>query len=147
MNKMTDVFDHSDYWFLDSFKLEGNHISIIINEGITSTISENVKITSSKKIEDCYPIQVTEKSKKVNIKFLKVLAHQIVDESFAVQEEGKIDGNVLCLHHGSAYLQYLIDNSLVSQLIDEPVLHYSLSLADDVINVITTQHPEVNILS
>lgn len=147
MNKITSVFDHSDYWFLDSFKLEGDHITVVLKEGITSKNSENVKITGSEKIEDCYPIEVTENSKKVNIKFIKVLAHQVVDESFAIPEEGKVDGKVLCLHHESAYLKYLIDNSLVSQLIDDPILHYSLSLTDDVIDIITTQHPEVNILS
>ena len=35
------------------------------------------------------------------------------------------------------------DNSLVSQLIDEPVFHYSISLADDIIDIITTEKPEL----
>ena len=129
---MDKIFEQSDYWFLESFKLEGNQITVIINEGIVSSRSEDVGITGSK---------------KVNITFYHVLAHQVIDESYSVPEDGKIEGKILCLHQKSAYLKYLIDNSLVSQLIDDVILHYSLNLGDDVIHVITTEQPEVNLIS
>ena len=144
---MDKIFEQSDYWFLESFKLEGNQITVIINEGIVSSRSEDVGITGSKKVKDCFPIEVNDKSKKVNITFYHVLAHQIIDESYSVPEDGKIDGKILCLHQKSAYLKYLIDNSLVSQLIDDVILHYSLNLGDDVIHLITTEQPEVNLIS
>lgn len=140
---MDKIFEQSDYWFLESFKLEGNQITVIINEGIVSSRSEDVGITGSKKVKDCFPIEVNDKSKKVNITFYHVLAHQVIDESYSVPEDGKI----LCLHQKSAYLKYLIDNSLVSQLIDDVILHYSLNLGDDIIHVITTEQPEINLIS
>ena len=140
---MDKIFEQSDYWFLESFKLEGNQITVIINEGIVSSRSEDVGITGSKKVKDCFPIEVNDKSKKVNITFYHVLAHQVIDESYSVPEDGKI----LCLHQKSAYLKYLIDNSLVSQLIDDVILHYSLNLGDDIIHVITTAQPEINLIS
>ena len=140
---MDKIFEQSDYWFLESFKLEGNQITVIINEGIVSSRSEDVEITGSKRVKDCFPIEVNDKSKKVNITFYHVLAHQVIDESYSVPEDGKI----LCLHQKSAYLKYLIDNSLVSQLIDDVILHYSLNLGDDIIHVITTEQPEINLIS
>ncbi|MFL2479242.1 MAG: hypothetical protein ACJ0K4_06795 [Verrucomicrobiales bacterium] len=141
------VLGESDYWFLESFKFEGDQITIKINEGIVSSKIQDIKINDTKKVEGCFPIEVNEKSRKVNIKFFKVLAHQVVDESYAIPEDGKIDGKVLYLHHGSTYLKYVTDNSLVSQLIDDPILHYSVNLGDDIIHVITTQQPEVNPIS
>jgi hypothetical protein len=141
------VLEESDYWFLESFKLEGDQITIKINEGIVSSKIQDIKINDTKKVEGCFPIEVNEQSRKVNIKFFKVLAHQVVDESYAIPEDGKIDGEVLCLHHGSAYLKYVTDNSLVSQLIDDPILHCSVNLGNDIIHVITTQQPEVNSIS
>ena len=44
---MDKIFEQSDYWFLESFKLEGNQITVIINEGIVSSRSEDVVITGS----------------------------------------------------------------------------------------------------
>ena len=144
---MIKILEESDYWFLESFKLEGDQITIKINEGIVSSKSQDIKINGAEKVEDCFPIEVNDKSRKVNIKFFKVLTHQVVDESYAIPENGKIDGKVLCLHHGSAYLKYVTDNSLVSQLIDDSILHYSVNLGDDIIHVITTRQPEVNLIS
>ena len=144
---MIKILEESDYWFLENFKLEGDQITIKINEGIVSSKSQDIKINGAEKVEDCFPIEVNDKSRKVNIKFFKVLTHQVVDESYAMPEDGKIDGKVLCLHHGSAYLKYVTDNSLVSQLIDDSILHYSVNLGDDIIHVITTRQPEVNLIS
>jgi len=147
MHMMIKIFEQSDHWFLESFKLEGNQITIIINEGIVSSRSEDVKVNGSEKIKDCFPIEVNDRSKKVNITFHQVLAHQVIDESYSVPEDGKIYGKILCLHDKSAYLKYVIDNSLVSQLIDDVISHYSVNLGDDIIHVITTEQPKVNLLN
>ncbi|MEC9112613.1 MAG: hypothetical protein VYA85_10140, partial [Verrucomicrobiota bacterium] len=103
----------------------------------------DVKIDNDFEIKDCAPIEVNENSRTISVIFHKVLAHQLTDESYSAPEGGETEGNVLCLHKESSYLKHVKDNSLVSQLIDEPVFHYSISLADDIIDIITTEKPEL----
>ena len=62
------------------------------------------------------------------------------------QEIKQLSGRVLCQHADSAYLEYVIKNSLISDLVDDPVSHYSLNLADDIIDVITTNKPSVKLV-
>ena len=140
---MFKIFEQSDYWFLKSFKIDGNQLTIDIAEGIISANTKDVRIDKDFEIKDCAPIEVNEKSRTISIIFHKVLAHQLTDESYSAPEGGETEGNVLCLHKESSYLKYVKDNSLVSQLIDEPVFHYSISLADDIIDIITTEKPEL----
>ena len=140
---MFKIFEQSDYWFLKSFKIEGNQLTIDIAEGIISANTKDVRIDKDFEIKDCTPIEVNEKSRKIRVIFHKVLAHQLTDESYSAPEGGETEGNVLCLHKESSYLRYVEDNSLVSQLIDEPVFHYSICLADDIIDIITTEKPEL----
>ncbi len=128
---MFKIFEQSDYWFLKSFKIEGNQLTIDIAEGIISANTKDVKIDNDFEI------------RTISVIFHKVLAHQLTDESYSAPEGGETEGNVLCLHKESSYLKYVKDNSLVSQLIDEPVFHYSISLADDIIDIITTEKPEL----
>ena len=140
---MFKIFEQSDYWFLKSFKIEGNQLTIDIAEGIISANTKDVRIDNNFGIQDCSPIEVNEKSRTTSVIFHKVLAHQLTDESYSAPEGGETEGNVLCLHKESSYLKYVKDNSLVYQLINEPVFHYSISLADDIIDVITTEKPEL----
>ena len=65
---MIKILEESDYWSLESFKLEGDQITIKINEGIVSSKSQDIKINGAEKVEDCFPIEVNDKSRKVNIR-------------------------------------------------------------------------------
>ena len=140
---MFKIFEQSDYWFLKSFKIKGNQLTIDIAEGIISANTNDVKIDNDFEIKGCAPIEVNEKSRIISVIFHKFLAHQLTDESYSAPECSETEGNVLCLHQESSYLKYVKDNSLISQLIDEPVFHYSITLADDIIDVITTEKPEL----
>ena len=53
----------------------------------------------------------------------------------------ELAGRILCQHTGSEYVEYVQQNSLIKHLIDDPVHHYRLNLADDIIDVITTTEP------
>ena len=53
---------------------------------------------------------------------------------------------MLCQYADSAYLEYVIKNSLISDLVDDLVSHYSLNLADDIIDVITTTEPSIELV-
>ena len=140
---MFDIFENSDCWFLESFKINGNQLTIGIAEGIISSAKEDVRIDKNTKIDGCSPIVVNEESRKFEIRFFNVLSHQLTDESYAAPESGQIEGKVLCLHKDSSYLKHVLENSLISHLIEGSVFHYSLNLADDIIDIITTEKPEM----
>ena len=55
-------------------------------------------------------------------------------------------GPVLCQQTGSDYIEHLKQISLVNDLIDDPIHHYALNLADDIIDVISTTEPSVNLI-
>ena len=58
----------------------------------------------------------------------------------------ELAGPVLCQQTGSDYLEHLKQISLVNDLIDDPIHHYALNLADDIIDVISTTEPSVNLI-
>jgi len=55
------IFEQSEYWFLKSFKIEGNQLTIDIAEGIISANTKEVGIDNDFEIKDCAPIKVNEK--------------------------------------------------------------------------------------
>ena len=146
---MSDLLAGSEWWFLERLHYEGALLEVDIAEGIISAVSEDVSLDKGLYIKGASPIEITEKSRHVLVRFSHVLAHQITVESYCAAEQGQINqlgGRVLCQHADSAYLEYVIKNSLISDLVDDPVSHYSLNLADDIIDVITTNKPSVKLV-
>ena len=120
-------------------------------ESLADVISDvDVTIDGAGIIPDARAVEVTEQSKRVRIEFSKVLAYQVIDESYYVsQSSNKLEelaGPVLCQQTGSDYLEHLKQISLVNDLIDDPIHHYALNLADDIIDVISTTEPSVNLI-
>jgi len=146
---MSDLLAGAEWWFLERLEYGGALLEVDIAEGIVSSSAEDVTIDEGLSIEGASPIEITEKSKHVRIQFPHVLAHQITDESYCAPEVGstkEIGGRILCQHTDSAYLEYVIKNSLIDDLVDDPVCHYSLNLADDIIDVITTANPSIELI-
>ena len=50
------------------------------------------------------------------------------------------------MHNNSEYLKYVMKNSIIKECIDNPVKHYSLTLADDIIDVITISEPSLELI-
>ena len=141
---MNDLLVGSDWWFLERLEYEGALLIIEVAEGIVASTSEDVTIEGASTIEGAAPIEITPQSRHVRLEFGHVLTYQVTDESYAAAETGETEGKVLASHTGSAYLKHVLEQSLIHDLVDEPVRHFSLSLADDVIDVITTSTPTIS---
>ena len=127
----------------------GALLVVEVFEGIEASVSEDVSIDGAGTIPDARPIEVTDRSRRVRIEFPNVLVYQVIDESYAEPtsgEMGEIAGQILCQHTGSEYLEHVQQNSLIKHLVDDPVHHYRLNLADDIIDVITTAKPSVGLI-
>ena len=120
-----------------------------VTEGIVASVSQDVSIDDIGTTEGTRPIEVTDRGRRIRIEFSNVLTYQVTDESYAQPASGKIEevaGRILCQHTGSEYLEYVQQNSLIKHLVDDPLQHYSLNLADDIIDVITTANPSVDLI-
>ena len=120
-----------------------------VTEGIAASVSQDVSIDDIGTIEGTRPIEVTDRSRHIRIEFSNVLTYQVTDDTYAQPASGKIEevaGRILCQHTGSEYLEYVQQNSLIKHLVDDLLQHYSLNLADDIIDVITTATPSVDLI-
>ena len=146
---MKNILAQSEWWFLERLDYVGARLVVEMVEGCVSSVSENVSIDGAGTVPDASPIEVTDQSRRVRVVFSNILAHQVTDESYAEPASGKMEevaGRILCQHTGSEYLEYVQQNSLIKHLVDDPVQHYSLNLADDIIDVITTTNPSVDLI-
>jgi len=146
---MNNILAQSEWWFLERLDYVGALLAVEVIEGCVSSISEDVSIDGTGMIPDARPIQITDQSRRVRVEFSNVLAYQVTDESYANPVSGKIEkvgGQILCQHTGSEYLEYVQQNSLIKHLVDDPVHHYRLNLADDIIDIINTAKPSVNLI-
>jgi len=149
-NSLKKILKESEWWFLERLDYVGASLIVEVVEGCVSSVSEDVSIDGAGVVPDACPVEVTERSKRVRIEFSNVLAYQVIDESYyAIPASGKLEevaGPILCQQTGSDYLEYLNQISLIKDLIDDPVHNYILNLADDIIDVISTTGPVVNLM-
>ena len=144
---MQSLLSESNYWFLGNLNYVDALLSLEITEGIVSSSNKNIKIDDLGTIEDCNTIEITDQSRRVQIKFSNVLAYQVTDESYWASEyQDGITKNILCVHNNSKYLQYIMKNSIIKECVDNPVKHYSLILADDIIDIIATSDPSLEFI-
>jgi len=146
---MKSILAEAEWWFLERLNYGGALLVVEVAEGIMSSVPEDVSIEDAGTIADARPIEVTDQSRRVRVEFANVLAYLVTDESYAVWASEKtevVDGQILCRHTSSEYLEYVRKNSLIKHLVDDPVHHYSLNLADDIIEVITTAKPSVDLM-
>ena len=144
---MQSLLAESNYWFLGNLNYVDALLNLEIAEGIVSSSNKDIKIDDLGTIEDCSPIEITDQSRRVQMKFSNVLAYQVTDESYwASENQDVITKNILCMHNNSEYLQYVMENSIIKECVDNPVKHYSLTLADDIIDVITASEPSLKLI-
>ena len=146
---MKSILAEAEWWFLERLDYKGALLVVEVTEGIVSSIPEDVSIDDVGTIDGARPIEVTDQSRRVRVEFANVLAYQVTDESYAVWASEKtevVDGQILCRHTSSEYLEHVRKNSLIKHLVDDPVHHYSLNLADDIIDVITSSNPRLDII-
>jgi len=146
---VNNILAQSEWWFLERLDYVGALLAVDVIEGRVSSVSEDVSIDGAGTIPDARPIEVTDRSRRVRIEFPNVLVYQVIDESYAEPtsgEMGEIAGQILCQHTGSEYLEHVQQNSLIKHLVDDPVHHYRLNLADDIIDVIITAKPSVGLI-
>ena len=144
---MKSILDESQFWFLNQLNYEAAELLIEVTEGIVCSSPRDISVDDLGTIKDCRPIEITRQSRRVRIRFPNVLAYQVTDESYwSGDTDEEAAGTVLCLYKKSAYLDYVMGNSIIKECVDDPLRHYSLRLADDIVEVITTSEPSTALI-
>ena len=143
---MKSILAEAKCWFLERLDYEGARLLIEVTEGIVASVPQDVSIDDVGTIGGARSIEVINQSRRVRVQFSNVLAYQVTDESYDNADPGQVDGKILCQHNESAYLRYVLQSTLIEHLVDDRVQHYSLNLADDIIEVITTTEPSIGLI-
>jgi hypothetical protein len=135
-------FSRKETWFVEKIVYKKNMILEIELVGSKIGTPEKIRFQSID-LGIGTPV-LRDTSKHVLLRFYQPLAFQRLDESFAM-EKGKFSGDVLRKYSESEYLKYYSKVKFYSR--DEPILHYCLVCSDDIINILTNDEPEIEILN
>ncbi len=128
-------------WFLEKLVFDEKmileiHLILGQEESATDLLVANVNLGPA------FPV-VRDPSKKVIIRFFQPLTFQRLDESFASEKGGIHTGQRFSIYTESEYLRYFEKVSF--GLIEKPIQHYCLTCADDIIDILSCDPPEIQI--
>lgn len=114
-----------EYPYLGGIGYQGELV-IFVDEGIVSPEEREVEITEGKSISG-NPIEVTSKSRRIEIRFEEVFSYHVMDESYGALPEYEKTINQL-------------RNEMHA---NEDVLHYEIVTEDVIINVVAYSEPRI----
>lgn len=134
-------FRWAETWFLEKLKYKASQVLEIHLIGGKMEPPEDVTI-GKVNLGPAFPV-VWDTSNKVVIHFFQPLAFQRLDESFAAEKGGTYTGERFRIYTDSEYLQYY--SKVTFGLVELPIQHYSFVCADDIIDILSTEPPEMEI--
>ncbi|MBC7458784.1 MAG: hypothetical protein H7235_10925 [Bdellovibrionaceae bacterium] len=137
---INEEFSWKETWFLEKlFFDEEMVLEIHVIKGQKEPATELV--VAGVDLGPVFPV-VRDYSKKVIIRFKYPLTFQRLDESFAAEKGGTYTGQRFCIYTESEYLQYF-EKVRYGGLINKPIQHYCLTCADDIIDILSCEPPEI----
>lgn len=100
-------------------------------------------------IENLHVIEPTERSRTFELRWNQYIAYSVRNESFASQpddSEVEVSGRLLRIYLKSHFLDYVSRATIASEQYPGPFTHFRIFSENHVIDVISTQMPEIQIL-
>ena len=95
-----------------------------------------------------FPVDYNEQSTKYKVTFYNFIGHSIINESYEnIDTSNEIKKNGFRVYKKSNFLNYVLKDTLATQVIDEEILHYFFFTQDHLINVASTTEPEMKKLN
>jgi len=140
---METPLDSATSWFLESLNYASGVLEVRVAEGILSSHFEPL-IIGAVNLGPAQSVDVTASSRHYLLQFQQVLAYEVVLESYARPDKhGEASRHRLRTYARSEYLDFIASHTSILALAAEPYQHFALVLADEIINVIAAQAPEV----
>ena len=140
---MKTILDEGQTWFLESLVYEDG-LTIRLVEGIKGSSPEELKVGDAV-IENLFPVEVTDSSKRATIKFGGPVVWQVVDESYTTRDKTELrdtEGYLQVLSK-SKYLDYVNENHGWYKDVAGDAAHYRVWTENEVIDVVAHDPPEV----
>lgn len=132
-------FTWLETWFLEKLEYKPNMVlEVYLIKGKKKPLEEVV--VGKVSLGQAHPV-VWDSRHRVVMRFFQPLTFQRLDESFAFEKDGVFTGERYRLYSKSEYLNYY--SKVTFGIVDQPIRHYSMACADDIIDVLTTEPPEI----
>lgn len=146
---MQSLLDNKD-WYLDSLDYrDALHLVLVEAKAGPKLTEESLKNESSEALKKVLlgstPMEVHEDSEYVRIIFKKVVAWQMVDESYTAWDDYEVrdDKNYLQVLSRSRYLDFVNQHHGWYSDIAGPAQHYRIWTQDEVIDVVSHDLPTI----
>ena len=136
------TLDDAKTWFLHGIAYQ-DELQIIVAEGIESDQPEKIRF-GDKDLSEGFRLDITDRSRFIDIRFPPVVAWQVVDESYSEfddYEEG--DKGFIRVLERSRYFDYVKKSHDLFEAIIGPAKHYRIWTENEVIDVIACEAPAV----
>lgn len=140
---MKTILDEGQTWFLESLVYK-DRLTIGLVEGIKVTSPGELKVGDAV-IENLFPIEVTDSSRRTTITFENPVAWQVVDESYTTWDETEVrdtEGYLQVLSK-SQYLDYVNENHGWYKDVAGDAAHFRVWTENEIIDVVANNRPEV----
>lgn len=143
---MRTILDNARSWFLESLIFD-KALRVVVVEGIRSDEPDDMHI-GGHVIRNAYAVAPTPNSRQVAIRFSRIVAWQVVDESFTTADASEVrdDDGMLRILTKSAYMDYIKAHHGWFEDVVGPALHYQLLTEDAIVDVISLVQAVVELL-
>lgn len=144
---MKTVLDEGYTWFLDRIQYRHGVLTVVVAEGFRRKGPVKLEVTEGVFL-DGHPLEVTERSRRVALRFDRLVAWQCVDESFPLYDDDEQlegDGKLHVLTR-SKYLAYVSTTYPLYLDVVGPAKHYRICTEDEIIDAVAFDPPTLTLL-
>ena len=140
---MQTILDEGHTWFLDSLVYEDG-LTIRLVEGVKGEPPKDLEV-GDKVIKITYPVEPSDNSKRVTVKFGIPVAWQVVDESYTSFDKTEVRDakGYLQVLSKSKYLDYVNASHGWYKDVAGDASHYRVWTENEVIDVVANEPPGV----
>lgn len=142
---MKTLLDDGYTWFLDTLGYRGGCLTMVLAEGFRAAGPEDIEIAGVM-LRGSYAIRARADSRRVEIRFERLVAWQCVDESWTTfdEYEERDDLNKLQVLARSRYLDHVnASHGWYAEMVG-PAAHYRVWMEDEVIEVVSFDPPSLS---
>jgi hypothetical protein len=126
---------------------EENVLRLVLQEANANSETVSLKADGTT-IENLRRIESTERSRTFELRWNQYIAYSVRNESFALQDDSELhlSGRLMRLYSKSHFLDYVSRATLANEQYPGPYTHVRILSENHVVDVISTQSPEIRLL-
>ena len=147
--ELTRIIDSCYTIFVDEIsEPEQNVLRLVLQEAEMSPETVSHKIGGTI-IENLHPVEPTGRSRTLELMWKRYIAYSVTNESFASPDddsEVRVSGRLLRTYSKSHFLDFVSHATIANEQYPGPSTHFCVVSENHVIDVVSTQMPEIQIL-